>query len=158
MRYLNKWHQNAAATALVAVALAVSACGKSSSSPGDSGGVDAPDAVDGGGMDLASLACDPAAQNCPAGSKCDFFCQGSSAVVDCQASSDGGAVGTACSTTTMQCARGTGCISMPSGGGPVCRKYCAGDGDCATGERCHNVTVGVTCSAGTTSFPLHFCY
>ena len=35
---------------------------------------------------------------------------------------------------------------MP-GGGPTCRKYCATDGDCATGERCHNVTVGVTVSA-----------
>jgi len=32
------------------------------------------------------------------------------------------------------------------------------DGDCATGERCHNVSVGVTCTGNTTSFALHFCY
>jgi hypothetical protein len=44
------------------------------------------------------------------------------------------------------------------GVGPLCRKYCAGDSDCAAGERCHNVTVGVTCTGGTTSFFLQFCY
>ena len=149
-------------TLFAVAALGIVACGGGGGAPADAG-ADAPVdgggadlAADGGGADLATPSCDPAAQNCAAGEKCDFFCQGDTAVVACQASTAGGAVGSACSLTTMPCARGSGCVVMP-GGGPLCRKYCAGDGDCATGERCHNVTVGVTC-ATTTSFLLHFCY
>jgi hypothetical protein len=110
------------------------------------------------GPETTPLSCDPFAQNCPPNQKCDFRCVGSSAVVDCQPGGDGGPVGSSCSTTTVLCARGTGCLSMAGGAGPPCRKYCAADGDCATGERCHNVTVGVACSGGTTSFNLHYCY
>lgn len=141
-------------------ALAIAACGGKSG--GSDAGIDAPTdggpdvAADGGGADLGPLSCDPFAQDCAAGEKCDFFCLGSTAVVACEASTGGGAVGTACSLTSMPCARGTGCIVMPSSGA-LCRKYCSVDGDCATGERCHNVDVGVTC-ATTTTFLLHICY
>jgi hypothetical protein len=40
----------------------------------------------------------------------------------------------------------------------MCLKYCAGDGDCATGERCHNDNVGVACGAPATTLVLHYCY
>ena len=138
---------------LAAAALGAWTCGGNGGRATDAG-VDAP--TDAGGADLGTLACDPAAQNCPADQKCDFRCQGSAAVVDCQPSTDGGAVGSACSTTAP-CSRGTGCLSV-AGMGVACRKYCSGDGDCATGERCHNVTVAVACGAGATSFALHVCY
>ncbi|HEY7371858.1 MAG TPA: hypothetical protein VIF57_06735 [Polyangia bacterium] len=137
------------------------ACGGSSGPPADAG-ADVPldTGADGApadaGVDTAPLACDPGAQNCPVDQKCDFRCDGNNAVVDCGSAADGGAVGSTCSTITMPCARGSGCVVM-AGGGPMCRKYCTVDGDCATGERCHNDTVGVTC-ATTTNFLLHFCY
>jgi len=125
-------------------------CGGKGGGPADAG-VDAPV-----GADLGTLACDPFAQNCPADQKCDFRCQGTTAVVDCQPGADGGAAGSACSNP-LPCARGTGCVSV-AGMGIACRKYCASDGDCATGQRCHNVTVAVACGTGATSFLLHICY
>jgi hypothetical protein len=139
---------------LAALAALAAACG--------SGGATSDAASDtGGGADVApdggAQLCDPAAQNCASGSKCDFGCDGTTATVACRPDIGSGAIGAACSTTTMQCAKGTACITMP-GGGPLCRKYCAGDGDCATGERCHNDNVGVACGAPATTFLLHFCY
>jgi hypothetical protein len=106
--------------------------------------------------DAGASSCDPAAQDCPAGSKCDFGCQGSAAVVSCRADNDGGALGGTCSST-MPCARGNGCLTAPDAGS-ACRKYCAGDGDCLTGERCHNVSVSVGCGGASTSLALHYCY
>src|SRR5262245_20489125 len=120
---LNKAHKSAAIPVLLAAtALAASACGGGGGTPADAG-ADAPldtgadTAPADGGVDVAPLACDPAAQDCPAAQKCDFRCQGNTAVVDCGGGAGGGAIGSTCSTTTMPCARGSGCISMPSGGG-----------------------------------------
>jgi hypothetical protein len=79
------------------------------------------------------------------------------ASVACRPDIGSAAIGATCSTTTTQCAKGSGCVSM-AGTGPLCRKYCDSDGDCATGERCHNDTVGVACGAPATTFLLHFCY
>jgi hypothetical protein len=134
--------------------LLTSACGGNTSTVTDAGG-DAPADV---GADSGNFACDPAAPSCGTGQKCDFTCQNGAAAVACIPDTGTGAIGATCSTTTMQCAGGSGCVAMPSGGGPLCRKYCTADTDCATGERCHNVTVGVTCTSGTGSLPLHFCY
>jgi hypothetical protein len=100
--------------------------------------------------------CDPAAQNCPAGTKCDFGCQQDTAVVACRADNDGGALGSACAAA-MPCAKGTGCLTAPDAGS-ACRKYCVGDGDCLAGERCHNVSVAVACGGASPPLALHYCY
>jgi hypothetical protein len=109
-----------------------------------------------GPTDAGLAACDPAAQNCPATSKCDFGCEGSTAVLACRPGGDGGALGSACSAATP-CARGSGCLTAEDGG-VACRRYCTGDGQCATGERCHNVTVTVNCGGPGSQLPLHYCY
>ena len=140
-------------TSAVLATLATGACSSGNGSASDAGpGADV-------AVDTSAIACDPAAQDCASGSKCDFGCQGDAAVVACRPDNGTAAIGATCSTTTMQCAKGSGCVTMP-GGGPTCRKYCAGDGDgdCATGERCHNDSVGVACGAPATTLLLHFCY
>jgi len=158
MDYLSK-RPLTAAVLLTSAVLAVAAvgCGSKSGSPPDAGG------TDGGGIEagtdgavMGTMTCDPGVQNCAAGQKCDFNCQGGdTATVSCVA--DGtGALGATCSFS-MPCARGNGCLTMP-GSSSMCRKYCTSDADCATGERCHNDTVGVRCTGPTTNFLLHFCY
>ena len=136
---------------LAAVLLATAGCGgKGGGTPTD-GGADVP--ADTGRdvpADTGSGGCDPALQDCAAGSKCDFGCQGTTAVIACRAGVDGGAVGTTCSTS-VPCAGGTGCLTAPDAGS-LCRKYCTTDPECATGERCHNVSVSIAC--GGTSPPL----
>jgi hypothetical protein len=142
-----------AGTLIVTVVAALAAaCGSDNGSTSDA----ASDA--GTGSEGGTQLCDPAAQDCASGSKCDFGCEGTTAVVACRPDNGSAAIGAACSTTTMQCAKGSGCVAIASGGGPLCRKYCAGDGDCATGERCHNDSVGVACGAPATTLLLHFCY
>lgn len=165
MCHLNKRRQATAIPMIATVAaLAVAACSSKSTNMDagsdtavETGGTnDTGGTMDTGGADLAPQSCDPFAQNCGTGQKCDFFCQGSAAVLACEASTGTGAVGSPCSAS-MPCAAGNGCFAtstLPE----ACRKYCMSDGDCATGERCHNVTVGVACTGGTTSFALHFCY
>jgi hypothetical protein len=139
------------------VALATTACGGASAVTVDAGPGDDGAAGD-GPADTGAMGCDPAAQSCGAAQKCDFGCAGTTAVVGCWPSTDGGVIGSLCSTA-MPCGRGTGCVAIASTGGAAsCRKYCAGDGDCATGERCHNDSVGVACGAPATSLALHFCY
>jgi hypothetical protein len=107
-------------------------------------------------MEMGAATCDPALQNCAAGSECDFGCQGNTAALSCRAENGDGGLGAACSGT-MPCGNGSGCFGVPDGG-VVCRKYCAADGDCPTGERCHNVSVAVACAGGSTQLPLQFCY
>ena len=132
-----------------AAALVVAACGGHGGAAMDAGpGEDA-------APDAGVTGCDPAAQNCPAGSECDFGCQGITAVVACRPDNGSGALGAVCSGA-LPCARGSGCLSADAG--VACRKYCASDGDCATGERCHNVTVAVACGGSSTSLLLHYCY
>jgi len=148
--------------ALVLAVVAPTACGGQGSASPDAAGSDAPVdiAADTAGIDApvdGTAACDPAAQDCASGSECDFGCQGTTAVVACRPDNGSAANGAACSTTTMQCVKGSGCVTMP-GGGPMCRRYCAGDGDCATAERCHNVSLGVACGGPATTLALHFCY
>ena len=135
--------------AIVAVT-APAACGG-----GSSAAIDAATGAD-AAADGAVMSCDPYAQNCPAGLKCDFGCDGTASTIACRADNGGGAVGSACSTP-MACAKGGGCLIMPLMDG-ACRKYCAGDGDCATGERCHNVEVTVNCGGPLTPLPVHVCY
>jgi hypothetical protein len=140
----------AAALAFAAVATLMTACGGTGASRTDAApGADAP-------AETAGTACDPAAQNCGAGQKCDFGCQGAMAVVACWPATDGGVVGTTC-TTVATCSAGTACIAI-STAGTVCRKYCDTDGDCPTGERCHNDTVTVSCGTPATPLSLHFCH
>jgi hypothetical protein len=142
---------------LAVLLLASGGCGGKSGPASTDGGADGPADT---GMDVPAEtgagACDPALQNCAAGSKCDLGCQGSTAVLSCHAGVDGGAVGATCSASTL-CARGTGCLTAPDAGS-LCRKYCAGDPDCATGERCHNVSVAVNCGGTSPPLSLHYCY
>jgi hypothetical protein len=141
---------NRAALILVIVAAAApAACG------GRSTAWTNPDFSD-AAADAAAMRCDPYAQNCPAGSKCDFGCDGTTAAVACRADNGSGALGSACSAS-IPCAKGTGCLTSPDAGS-TCLKYCAGDGDCATGQRCHNVDVTVNCGGPLTPLPLHVCY
>jgi predicted small lipoprotein YifL len=149
MRYFNKGRQVAAAPVLAAMLLAASACGGKGGSTTPDGGADAP-------ADTGAAGCDPALQDCAAGSKCDFGCQGTTAAVACRAGVDGGAAGTACSSS-VPCARGTGCLTAPDAGS-LCRKYCTTDPECATGERCHNVSVSIACGGTSAPLALHYCY
>ena len=155
MRWLNKSSHPAATLALAAaVALTAVACGS-----GKGAGTDA--AVDGGsGGDVAADApaasCDPAAQKCASGSECDFGCQGGAAVIACRPDNGTGAIGAAC-TMTMPCAKGSACIGSVDAG-VICRKYCASDGDCAAGQRCHNDSVSINCGTPLTVLLLHTCY
>jgi hypothetical protein len=153
------------ASALVVAAVAAStatACGGKSASTTDAG-VDGATMADGSTMvdgtaiaDTGPAACDPYAQNCGAGMKCDFGCQGTTMVMACWPSSGGGAIGDACATA-MSCAGGSACIAI-STQGTSCRKYCTVDGDCATGERCHNDNVGLNCAGTVSSMLLHLCH
>jgi len=137
-----------------AAALAIAAC-SSTAATGTDAGTDAPASET--SADVPATGCDPVAQDCAAGQKCDFGCQGSAAALSCMAGADGGAIGSTCTTATP-CARGGACLTAPDAGS-LCRKYCAGDGDCATGERCHNVTVTIGCGASSApTLPLHYCY
>jgi len=111
----------------------------------------------GGAPDGGATTCALAAQDCPSSAdKCDFGCQGTTLVVACIPGVGGGAIGSACSATAP-CGRGGGCLTAVDAG-TACRKYCAGDGDCASGERCHNVTVAITCGGTSTPMLLHYCY
>ena len=87
---VNRMNRAALMLAIVA-ATAPAACGGGSSA--------ATDAATGGdaAADAAVMSCDPYAQNCPAGSKCDFGCDGTTATVACRADNGGGAVGAVCS-------------------------------------------------------------
>lgn len=135
-----------------AAALAIAACGGKSAAKADAT-TDA--TVADAGADSGAAGCDPALQDCPAGSRCDFGCEGSTAVLACHAGADGGAVAAPCSATAP-CTRGTGCVATTDAGS-LCRKYCTVDGDCATGERCHNVSVSLGCAGGQL-LNLHLCY
>lgn len=134
----------------IVAATGPAACGGGSSAATDAAtGGDAPG-------DAAVLSCDPYAQACSAGSKCDLVCDGTTATVACRADNGGGALGSACSPS-MSCAKGTGCLTSVDAGS-TCMKYCAGDGDCATDQRCHNVAVTLNCGGPLTPIPLHVCY
>ena len=135
--------------AIVAVT-APAACGG-----GSSAAIDAATGAD-AAADAAVMRCDPYAQDCPTGSKCDLGCDGTTSTVACRTDNDGGAIGSACSTS-MTCAKGSGCLALPTVG-TSCLKYCAGDGDCATGERCHNVDVTFNCGGPLTPMLMHVCY
>jgi hypothetical protein len=140
--------------AAMAMAAATAACGGTAGVTVDAGPVDG--RADTPAPDTGPTGCDPVAQTCGAAQKCDFGCAGATAVVGCWPSTSGGTVGSPCSSA-MPCAAGTGCVTV-AGTAAACRKYCAGDGDCASGERCHNDTVGVACGGPATSLALHFCH
>jgi hypothetical protein len=146
----------ALAFAAVVALVFAGACGsKGSGTP--AAAIDSNVGADGNNAaDTGAASCDPFAQDCGAGKKCDFGCQGTAMVVACWPSSGGGAIGDAC-TTAMSCAAGSGCVGI-STQGTACRKYCATDGDCASGERCHNDTVGLNCAGTVSSMLLHFCH
>ena len=133
----------------IVAATALAACGGRSTAWTDPTFSDA-------AVDTGLMSCDPYAQDCPAGSKCAFGCDGTTATIACRADTGGGGVGSVCSGP-MACAKGADCLIMPVTGG-ACRKYCATDGDCATGERCHNVDVTVNCGGPQTPLLLHVCY
>jgi len=156
MRCFNKQRQACMVAMLAAFALAATgACGGKDRGPPTDGGADVPSGSD-APADTGGAGCDPALQDCAAGSKCDFGCQGTAAVVACRAGADGGAVGSTCSTS-VPCSRGTGCLTAPDAGS-LCRKYCTNDPDCATGERCHNVSVSIACGGTSPPLALHYCY
>ena len=135
----------------IVAATAPAACGGGSGTGTDAG----PDG-DAAADAAAPGSCDPALQDCPAGSKCDFGCQGTMTTVACRVDNGPGALGSACSAA-MPCTRGTGCLTSPDAGS-TCLKYCAGDGDCGTGQRCHNVSVSVACGGSSPPLLLHVCY
>jgi len=147
----------AATLVVAAMAVVIGACSSTSGAPPDGAPGGSGGGMGGAGGTGGVTTCDPAAQNCSSDvAKCDFTCAGTGAVLACIQNTDGGAPGSPCSFTTP-CPRGTGCLSAADAG-VVCRKYCAGDGDCATGERCHNATVSISCSGTSTPIALHFCY
>jgi hypothetical protein len=138
----------------IAVTIVVTACSGGKGGAAD-GAADVGSPAD-AGTDAAAAACDPAVQDCAAGAKCDFGCQGNMAALSCRPENGDGGLGSACSGTAP-CAKGSGCFGLPDAG-IVCRRYCAADADCPTGERCHNVSVAVACGGASTALPLRFCY
>jgi hypothetical protein len=131
---------------------ALASCGGKSAGTDAGGGAGVGGGTGAGGGDAASEAapilshgaCDLVAQDCPDGTRCDFFCDGQTASIGCRAGATGAALGQPCSGTAP-CAKGTGCLAT-AGSGILCRQYCNSDADCATG-RCHVVTVTVACGA-----------
>jgi hypothetical protein len=148
--------------ALVALMATSSCSGKSARSPGDAS-PSSDGEGDGAGADgrseaiLSHGACDLFLQNCPDGTRCDFFCDGASATIGCRPGATGGAVGQTCSSTSA-CAKGTGCLANPATG-VICRPYCQSDADCPTGH-CHIVNVSVGCApdAGASTLVIKFCF
>jgi hypothetical protein len=142
---------------VVALATALAACG-SGSSARDGGGSDgaAPLADAAGDSAEAAAACDPAAQNCGLGMKCDFFCDGTTPVVGCRLDPGGGQDANLACSAADYCRRGTGCIAMAATGA-LCRQYCTTDSDCIAGQ-CHQSMVGVNCGSGTSNLSLKVCY
>jgi hypothetical protein len=152
--------------ALLALATGVpsAACGGKSAGADASGAAGSSGAGGGAGTgdassDTAGLsqgACGLVAQDCPAGTRCDFFCDVGSPAIGCRPGETGAAVGQTCSGAAP-CSKGTGCFAT-STSGMQCRSYCDSDADCATGT-CHVVHVAVACApdAGST-LVLKFCF
>jgi hypothetical protein len=136
--------------------------GKSASPPGNDAGGSSEGGVstDGpseGGPILSQGACDLFLQDCPDGTRCDFFCDGASASIGCRPGATGGAVGATCSAA-KPCTKGTGCLANAATG-VLCRPYCQSDADCSVGH-CHVVNVAVGCApdAGSTTLVIKFCF
>jgi hypothetical protein len=139
---------------LTALAASPSCGGSSTAGPGDAGGSN--DAGASEGPILSHGACDLFAQDCPDGTRCDFFCDGASATIGCRAGATGAAAGQMCSNTNP-CAKGTGCLANATTG-TLCRPYCQSDADCAVG-RCHIVSVAVGCAPGAmTTLMIRSCF
>ena len=146
---------DAVIVALGVGAMLTAACGGKTGTPADAAPTDV--AVDQASSPDGGTTCNLATQDCPSNlDKCDFGCLGTTAVLGCTRGTDGGTPGGPCSATAP-CARGAGCLTMPDAG-TACREYCASDGDCLTGERCHNVSVAVACGGTSTVLALHYCY
>ncbi len=135
-----------------AAALAIAACGGKSATRADA----TTDATTDAGADSGAARCDPALQDCPAGSRCDSGCEGGHSVFTCQTGVDGGASADLCSAT-VPCARGAGCVGALDGGN-WCRTYCAVDDDCPTGQRCMTVSFTFFACSGAEITNLRLCY
>jgi hypothetical protein len=140
------------ATLAAALGFGLVSCGGKATGPDAGGGAGGGGGAGAGGGDAAAEsspvlshgACDLVGQDCPDGTRCDFFCDGQTASIGCRLGATGAAPGQACSALAP-CTKGTGCLA-PTGSGVMCRPYCNSDGDCPTG-RCHVVTVNVACGA-----------
>jgi hypothetical protein len=106
--------------------------------------------------DGLGAACEPALQDCPAGLKCDFFCDGTRARVGCRSEAPGaGAAGAVCGGSAV-CGKGTGCLAA----GPasaVCRPYCNSDAECSAG-RCQTANITVACGGAQAPLMLKICF
>lgn len=136
--------------ALVVLATWTAGCGTKRTNP-DSGSTevstgDTPALGDG----VIGAACEPGLQDCPAGSKCDFFCTGANATIGCRADDGAGVeLGMICGGSRV-CKKGSGCFAA-AGSNALCRQYCTSDGDCTTGQ-CQTATIAIAC--GGVSMPL----
>jgi len=133
---------------------------------GGSDGSDSPDNEDMGSsspgdMAKAASACDPIKQDCGSGKKCvpkfldkDMTKVGTTCVADGTVASGATCVQDTKDTSivTDDCAAGATCDNDGPKNAWACRKFCAADKDCATGEKCGDVL-----GAGTWGWCLPTC-
>jgi len=115
------------------------------------GGTDMMVTDTGGGSEGGGAACDPVAQDCAMGQRCDMFCMAGSPapVLMCTTDSGGtGMHGDECGTM-KGCAKGNTCLT--TSGKSNCRQFCNEDTDCPMGKTCQ--AIKVTCSAGDGGTP-----
>lgn len=122
-----------------------SADSPAASEAGESGGVGGGDlARDVAASDTWAGSCDPVAQDCLPGQRCDFTCEGGARFI----CFDGeGAVGIdgICGPMRGWCGKGLTCVATSSTLG-ICKKFCNQDSDCPAGKHCG--TLGLVCSMG----------
>jgi len=94
------------------------------------------------GPEVGNMMCDPVAQNCAAGSKCELSCVPVTGLRCAPDPMTGGAHGDACGQSIGDCQKGAVCIlNMPAGTGARCRKYCTSSATCPGGGTCQAVNL-----------------
>jgi len=132
---------------------------------GGSTAVDAGPLRDDSGLVRVTVRCDVAAQDCPAGQRCDFTCEDGVLVIACTPEVASPAkLGESCSggrdagtLTGSNCTRGTGCfttVQKPAS----CYQYCKTGSECPAGTTCMtNRTYRVVCPKGGGDLPVGIC-
>jgi hypothetical protein len=105
--------------------------------------------------------CDVVAQDCVAGTRCDFFCERGRVVIGCLAeTSEAVALGDMCRGQAggSNCMKGTGCFAS-SAKPQSCHRYCREGSVCPDGTACDTASViRAGCSAGSADdIPVHVC-
>jgi hypothetical protein len=128
---------------------------------GRDGGASAADA----GASTVPVRCDVVDQNCPAGNRCDFFCEDGLVVIGCVPESPAPTpVGQSCppdpvdaGTGISRCIRGSGCFGS-SHAPAACVQYCRPGSPCPAGTTCDTTRIKRTiCPRTAGDLPVGLC-